>query len=96
MDIGNVVWQDHQNEGQWSQPYQEEQWQTDQWTAISPDGRPVAEISVEEKISAFDEWAAAGFGDMDINGIQDHPNSICYTCSQKGHISPQCPNGKGK
>jgi len=56
----------------------------------------VAEISVEEKISAFDEWAAAGFGDMDINGIQDHSNSICYTCSQKGHISPQRPKGKGK
>jgi len=84
MDIGAV-----DNWGNQLFPQQEEQWEEDPWI-------PVQEISVEEKVSAFDAWAAAGFGDMDINGIQDHSNSICYTCSQKGHISPQCPKGKGK
>jgi len=68
---------------EWSEPHQ------DPWVSVQ-------EISVEEKVSAFDAWAAGGFEDMDINGIQDHSHSICYNCNQKGHISPQCPKGKGK
>ena len=37
-----------------------------------------------------------GFGDIDINAVQDRSYSICYNCNQKGHFSPQRPNGKGK
>ena len=36
MDIGAVDWQEQQYGGQWG-PYQEEQWETDQWMAMSPD-----------------------------------------------------------
>merc|ERR1712086_729283 len=67
MDIGNVAWQDHQNDGQWSQPYQEEQWQAEQWTT---------DITAEEKISAFDKRAAAGYGEDMVAGIQDHSRSV--------------------
>jgi len=74
----------HQEENQWewSEPHQ------DPWVSVQ-------EVSVEEKVSAFDAWAAGGFEDG-INGIQDHSHSICYNCNQKGHISPQRPKGKGK
>jgi len=74
----------HQEENQWewSEPHQ------DPWVSVQ-------EVSVEEKVSAFDAWAAGGFEDG-INGIQDHSRSICYNCNQTGHISPQCPKGKGK
>ena len=82
MDIGAV-----DNWGNQLFPQQEEQWEEDPWI-------PVQEISVEEKVSAFDAWAAAGFGDMDINAVQDHSHSICYNCNQKGHISPPVPKGK--
>jgi len=79
----------HQEENQWewSEPHQ------DPWVSVQ-------EVSVEEKVSAFDAWAAGGFEDGDgINGIQDHSRSVCYSCNQTGHISPNCPQkakGKGK
>ena len=94
MDIGAVDWQEQQYGGQWG-PYQEEQWQTDQWMAMSPDQMGIGSSNWQAD-SGFDEWAAAGFGDVDINAVQDHSHSICYNCNQKGHISPQRPKGKGK
>ena len=73
---------------------QEEQWewsepQQDPWMSVQ-------EVSVEEKVSAFDAWAAAGFGDMDINAVLDRSHSICYNCNQKGHISPSVQREKEK
>ena len=58
-------------------------WQEDQW---------------EEDQWQGDQWEQQQDGSIpyDLNGVQDHSNSICYTCNQKGHISPQRPKGKGK
>ena len=58
-------------------------WQEDQW---------------EEEQWQGDQWGQQQDGSVpyDVNGVQDHSNSICYTCNQKGHISPQRPKGKGK
>ena len=94
MDVGNV-----DNWNQWG-PQQEE----NQWEWSEPQMDPWVAVTAEEKISAFDEWASAGFGDMDINALQDHSRSVCYSCNQTGHISPNCPqkarskgkNNKGK
>ena len=80
---GNLGLQ-QEEQWEWSEPHQ------DPWMSVQ-------EVSVEEKVSAFDAWAAGGFEDGDgINGIQDHSRSVCYNCNQTGHISPQCPKGKGK
>ena len=98
MDIGGVQqqqWQEQQYGGQRG-PYQKEQWQTDQWMAMSPDQMGMGSSDFQLG-SSFDEWAAAaGFGEVDVNAVQDHSQSICYNCNQKGHISPQRPKGKGK
>ena len=85
MDIGAVDWQEQRDNwgGQWGQQ-QEEQWEEDQWMAMSPD-------QWGQQQEGYD-----GYAPTDTNGVQDHSNSICYTCNQKGHISPQRPKGKGK
>ena len=90
MDVGNV--------DNWNQygPQQEE----NQWEWSEPQMDPWVAVTAEEKISAFDAWAAGGFEDGDgINALQDHSRSVCYSCNQTGHISPNCPQkakGKGK
>ena len=58
-------------------------WQEDQW---------------EEEQWQGDQWGQHQDGSVpyDVNGVQDHSNSICYTRNQKGHIAPQRPKGKGK
>jgi len=68
----------------WGSEEQGANWQEDQW-GEEQWGVWQEDVSWQEDHS---------IPHHDINGIQD---AICYSCNQKGHIAPNCPNkGKGK
>ena len=81
MDIGNLSMGERERLDQWDR-WEKSGWQEDQY----------------EEEPWNDQWGEQQDGSIpyDVNGVQDHSNSICYTRNQKGHISPQRPNGKGK
>ena len=81
MDICNLSVGERERLDQWDR-WEKSGWQEDQY----------------EEEPWNDQWGEQQDGSIpyDVNGAQDHSNSICYSCNQKGHISFNCPKGKGK